>query len=588
MSVDGEDKFQLIVQSESYWLKQKAEYCQALYNAGLNFPAWSTERAKLWFESITYFVDHFIRPELPRPKFHDDWYYWSVSEQAYMNLSPRDHAKTTVHSVNRVVWEICCNRNMTFFIIFSTTDVSKLVLTQIKSHLTQNPYIRDGFGVFNPADLPPEERTVDQDWSQGSITVNRSNYQIKDPTVAVAGALTNVLSRRTARLYVDDLLTDKIAFSEAESERVVRWYFNDVQPILLATGQEIITGTAYRSGDFYDSIKKMKDDDGGQVYKSFVGDAIVDEERMETLWPERWSYKDLMRQRAKMGSIRFNRNYRNITNSDEDSPFPMIWFKGGLDAKTGTIYPGCYDHVYTLGDRRFRGRGFIRMSSIGVDPAIGTSKSAKFFAAVVLGLSIDGYLVVMDIINSKIPFPVQKRTVSNLWTIYRSRYVAVENNAYQQALVQGMGEDAPAVPVMGLQSSNFPGSIPDIGVPSMDIYFETGRVILPRGDQNSIELTDRLVQELHNWGIHPTSDIAMALWMAYRRLKPMLERYSALPDPQDMIRGDRLRYQRQKIEGLSGLPVPRLAVEMIREKYFNQSSPFSHRSPVGGGRRGSK
>lgn len=574
-----DEKYQFLTISESHWLRQKAEYCISLYNAGLEFPRWSKERADLWFESEIYFVDHFLRPELPRPSFHDDWYYWAVSEQSYLNLSPRDHAKTTVHGVNRVVWEICCNRNITFFIIFSTTDVSKLVLTQIKSHLTQNPFIRDGFGVFNPADLPPEERMVDQDWSQGSITVNRSDYQLKDPTVGVAGALTNVLSRRTHRLFVDDLLTDKIAFSEAESERVVRWYFNDVQPILLASGQEIITGTSYRKGDFYDTIRTMKDDNQIPVYKTFVGDAIVDEEKQITLWPERWNYPDLMRQRAKMGSVRFNRNYRNRTSSDEDSPFPMIWFKGGLDKATGIIHPGCYNTMYTLGDRRFRGRGFIRVSAIGVDPAIGQSSKAKFFAAVVLGVSIDGYLVVMDIMHGKLKFPVQKRALAGLYDRYQSRYVVVENNAYQQALVEGMGEDSPKIPVIGLQSSNFPGSIPDIGVQSMDVYFETGRVLLPDGDGNSKELTGRLVEELHNWGQHNTSDIAMALWMAYRRLKPMIDRYSALPDPADLIHGDRVRYQRQKIQGLSGLPLPRLAVQMIKERSL-ASAPFSNLSPV--------
>ncbi len=563
--------------SDDEWIQYKAGICQKLYNKGLEYEPWSDERASFWLKSLLFFVNEFIQPEFPIPAFHQDWYWWSVRESAYMNLSPRDHAKTTVHGVIRVVWEICVNRNITFFIIFSTTDVSKLVLSQIKSQLTQNPRIRAGFGIFNPLELEPIDRMVDQDWSQGSITVNRDDFSIKDPTVAVAGAGTNVLSRRVDRLIVDDLLTDKIAFSEAESDRLGRWYFNDVQPTLKADGQEIITGTRYRRGDFYDGIRALSFESGG-IYRVFIGDAVVDELEKTTLWPERWPYKALMRQRAKMGSVRFNRNYRNRITSDEDSPFPMIWFTGGVSQKTGAMYKGCYDKTLTLGmpnDKKW-----LRFVTIGVDPAIGTGKKAKFFAMVILGLDVNNMLVVAEIVRGRFSFPAQKRLVIDANSLYKPRYVVVENNSYQLALVQGIEEQAALIPIVGYHTVGVGKEKPNVAVPAMDIFFETARVRIPRGNADSIKKTDMLVEELHYWGKAETSDIAMAFWFAFERMKKQVGHAGVLNSVKDVIFGDRLRYERQRMIGLAGQPVPRKALQMIRAKA--REAPLEHRSPLAG------
>lgn len=567
--------------SEEELLKHKAQICIDLYKKGKEqYGLWTEGCAKYWYESLRFFVEEFIQPEFPIPDFHNDWYYWSVRYQSYMNLSPRDHAKTTVHSVIRTVWEICVNRNITFLINLATLEVAKIVLGQIKSQLTQNPRIRMGFGVFNPMEFPASERTVDPDWSQTSITVNRNDYSVKDPTVAVIGSLTNVLSRRADRLIQDDILNDQIAFSDAESERLERWRINDVVPVLKSNGQEIITGTPYRKGDFYHGIQDMALEKGGE-YHVFVGDAIVDTEEQLVLWPERWSYDSLMKQRRKIGTVRFNRNYRCRITSDEDSPFPMVWFTGGLDEKTGIMHPGCFDDDLVLGNipqENVPGnRRGMRFCTIGVDPAIGSSKDAKYFCAVVLGVDYDNYILVADIIRGQFTFPMQKRIVIALYKKYNPQYVVVEANAYQKALIQGLEEepDAAFMPVVQWFTTGSKKSKPDIAVPAMDVYFETGRFRIPRGDIQSREKTDMLVEELHYWGIAETSDMAMALWFAFERLKSQVENSNELN--QDVLFGDRQRYEQQKVMGLAGHPIPRKALEMIRNKEFG---PLQHLSPL--------
>lgn len=540
-----------------------------------------------------YFVNEFIlspvegnvdqAEKLPIPDFHRQWYWWRVREQNYLNLAPRDHAKTSVHAVFSTVWEICQDRNIRFFIAFSTTDVAKLVLSEIKSQLTQNPAIRAGYGVFNPAELDPSERTVDQDWSQHSITVNRPGFGIKDPTVAVTGALTNVLSRRADRLMVDDLLTDKIAHSEAESLRLGRWYANDVQPVLVRGGQEIITGTLYRKGDFYHKIMELDIEKGG-LYRIFVGDAILDEKAEKVLWPERWPFEDLAKQRVKLGYVHFNRNYRNRIVSDADSVFPMIWFKGGVEEGTGIIYRGCYDPTLTLGigPRGPRGR-WLQYLIMGVDPAIGYSDTAKYFALVVLGINFRNEIVVADIVRGQYGFVQQKRVIAQKYYFWRPRHVIVESNAYQKALAEGMQEDYPDIPIKPYYTSGqrLP---PDIGVPAMDVYFETGRFRIPRGNTSSVETTDKLIEELHYWGAHDTSDVAMALWFGFQRVVKKLEKMGALPPTENLIFGDRLRWEQQKIKGMGGGLLSKGVISQLNDMAI-RNPPLSRHSPVsvGGG-----
>lgn len=559
--------------SEEEWIRHKADLVRGLYTAGNNFEPWTDERAVYWHRSLLYFVDNFIllpamegedqQEKFPIPQFHRQWYWWRVREQNYLNLAPRDHAKTSVHSVYSVVWEIACNRNIRFFITFSTTEVARLVLFEIKSLLTQNPVIRRGFGTFNPAELDPVDRKVDQDWSQHSITVNRPGFGIKDPTVAVAGAGTNVLSRRADRLIADDILTAAKAYSDAESLSLERWYKNDVQPVLVSGGQEIVTGTLYRSGDFYHKVMDLDIDKGG-IYRIFVGDAIVDEKKKQTLWPERWPWDALEKQRIKLGYVAFQRNYRNRVVSDADSVFPMVWFTGGLDEITGIVHRGCYDKRLSLG-MGLKGPGggrWLQYVVMGVDPAIGYSDTAKFFAIVVLGIDFDNRIVVADIVRGQYGFVAQKRLVASKAALWRPRHIVVESNAYQKALAEGLQEDYPNLPIVPYYTSGqkLP---PEVGVPAMDTYFEIGRVRIPRADQESIEKTDKLVEELHHWGAHDTSDVAMALWFGWQRIINKLEQMGALPPVHDLIQGDRMRWEKHKIRGLGGGHLPRSIIEQL-------------------------
>lgn len=573
--IDDIPKDLLALPDGEIW-KKKADVCQVLYQRGLEFKPWSDDRAQWWSKSLIYFVEEFIQPRLPIPDFHRQWYWLAVREKNLLNLAPRDHAKTSVHTIFRTVWEICVNRNIRYFIIMATQELARLALNEIKSNLVQNERIKAGFGIFNPAELPANQRTVDADWTHDSITVNRSDYSLKDPTVAIAGSTKQVLSRRVDRLVEDDIVDDKIAFSAAESERLVRWEASDVQPILASDGQHIVTGTLYSKRDYYHGIMEQSIEKGG-VWRVVVSDAIIDEAKKIVLWKDRWSWDDLVERRAKQGRIRFNRNYRNIIIDDSGSPFPMIWFEGGV-SESGVMYKGCYDDRYVLGQPNHRGSKWLRFSVLGVDPAIGQTRESKYFAAVLLGLTYDNDIVIAEIVRGQFGFVAQKRIVIDLYEQWRPRYVAVESNAYQKALVEGIEEQYRGMPISTVFSTPGAKSKPDIGVPAMDIWFETGRIRIPRGNQRSIDMTDALVEELHLWGKGNTSDIVMALWFAFKKAEPELQRSAALPAMDNLIFGDRWVRQQELVMGLSGMYIPAGVLSNVRRAAMQ--APLAHLSPL--------
>lgn len=549
--------------------QQAGAYVKYLYEQGKQFPYWSEERAKFWHRSKIYFINEFIRPELPMPDFHLDWCYWMVSEPSYINLSSRLHAKTSLHAIYRPVWELCCDPTLRFVIAAKKAAIAEDTLSAIKGYLALDRIVI-GFGQLNPGKLPEEERlTQNIDWSMGTITVNRDERinPIRGPSVVTVGALSSVLSVRAERLIADDIVDSAIAESETQCSRLLNWYDNDLLPVLVPQqegGQEIIVGTPYNNRDLYAMKRKLEKNtqnpDG--VYKVFVGDAIVSESEKTTLWPEKWPYEELMKVRAKLGSVRFNRNYRCRIMSDEDSTFPMIWFTGGT-SKEGVVYPGCFEHDRSLGES-VRDNLYYRRVVIGIDPAMSQSARSAFFAACVLGTDRNGNIVVLDLRQKKIGFVQQKRLVVNLDKIWNPRAIVVENNAYQAALAQGLTEVAPHLRIVPKTTTGKD----TIHIPSMDVYFETGRVRLPRGDARSIALTDRLVEELNQWPRGATSDLLMAFYFALMRLLKYAPALQELPNPRDLIFGDMERFGSHLVETEHG-NAPGRTLRRVREMAKN-------------------
>jgi phage terminase large subunit-like protein len=179
-----------------------------------------------------------------------------------------------------------------------------------------------------------------------------------------------------------------------------------------------------------------------------------------------WSEKALAH--ARMGRV----EYRSLDNpyfSKEEwlevqrDYHPMLFkqeFMAAFDAMQGRELLGDWLKYYTLGDAQGDKIGVPRIENskelnlryyIGVDPAISLADTADRFSISVLGVTPDSTQVyLIDNWAGRIPFPEQVDKIQEWFLKWKQKglgvqFVAVESNAYQNALVQQL-ERLPSLP----------------------------------------------------------------------------------------------------------------------------------------------
>ena len=77
----------------------------------------------------------------------------------------------------------------------------------------------------------------------------------------------------------------------------------------------------------------------------------------------------------------------------------------------------------------------------GVDLAISKSDEACYFVICTVGTDTDGNIYLLDVFRDKLDFMQQTKAIIRKWREYRPNIIAVETNAYQEALPQFLQND---------------------------------------------------------------------------------------------------------------------------------------------------
>lgn len=490
----------------------RANLVLSLYRKGLEYELWSEERAEWYWKSLIYFVEQFVRPALTIPDFHrrkgDGWYWLLCRHGYYVNLTAREHGKSSVHSIFYPLWRICCDRGVRVAVLSNTMEQAKMFLSGIKAHLESNPYIKDGFAhqdAFSDQydGFVPE---YGRGWAMDTITVRRAVIDTadggvrieKDATVVALGMGSPTIGRRVDFACYDDCIDDDNSATEFQCEKTKRW-FEDSLSMIVRDGQCVVVGSPKTYRDLYQDLLRNR------AFEAFQSPAVLDGEKGLTLWDEKWPFDGLMRRKQAQGTVQFNRNYLLQVMSDEDSHFPMPWFDK------------CFDHTLLLPVEHHDG-SLVKVT--GVDPAIAGGRTASKFAAFTVGCDRDGRFIWLDIYEGKGLSPAeQKRKIVEIWSRYDSE-VVVENNGVQAYLIEDLPSEALGMKVLpfftGQVKQNF-----DVGIPSLSVLVEQGRNVIPRGDERAIKLTDTLISQMHYWPRYDDDDVLMAYWMAISRLKTL-------------------------------------------------------------------
>lgn len=222
------------------------------------------------------------------------------------------------------------------------------------------------------------------------------------------------------------------------------------------------------------------------------------------IWRAQWSERKLKARHEEVGDEAWERGYRMRARSDGDKLFPNFW---------NAVELGQGEHVPATAPPHW-------IYFLGVDLA-----SAKRPGNVIAVCSLDHLNVrrLVDVEIIKGSSPDVAKAVHEKWYEYDPRVIAVEDNAYQGALiewVQLLGDDFPWwTCIQPLTTTGYNKRSLETGLPSLDVEFKAGGWHIPEslfhGHPPSCECDScewrRQVSQYPNFG---RDDAVMATWFA--------------------------------------------------------------------------
>lgn len=468
---------------------------------------------------------------------HKEWVGVALSTKRTLINCPPRHAKSTIFSVWFPLWLIARDRNIQILICSQTDKLAKKFTNEIAYHLSYNKDLNADFGRFRP-------EFGDWPWrpNQGELLVDGRTREVKsgDLTVQVRGAGQQILGMEANWIVVDDAVSRQNTRSDIEREKLSEWFHGDVMSRLEPHGTTLVIGQRLHLYDLYGELagEKLTRVEGAPKRWNHINfAAIKDWSTKETLWPSKWGYEELMDVYADVGYQNFEAMYQQNPLPDADRLVKDAWIYGD------ETHRGCLDYdrhanwAVTVGEGDLRRRARV----LSLDPS--PTKLAGLIIADVPSGDSNFECEVLDIRHE--PMNVRKM-LSEIHRVLKQYapvdYFVFEQNAAQRWLLQDPEMERIRTKTMVIpHTTNRNKADPELGVSSLALDFEYGRIRLPFGDVEGRRASQLLIDEASSYPQGLTDDVLMALWFIkynYSRLIPreILEKKWS---PSDLGRGFR-------------------------------------------------
>lgn len=483
-------------------------------------------------EHPALFLLHYFPEKIEKLEdFHLEIIETAKTEPRSLTLFPAGHGKTTIVSTLMPIWALCVDPNCRIAIIAKNEVDARGIMRAIHSELLSNEQLIKDFGPFHA----PDDDT--KAWSIERIDVAKKTKRTKEGSIQIYGSKGNVLGKRFDWVICDDVVTEKNSSTPEQRQGMREWFNLGVETMPEFPWSRLtVIGTLFDPEDLYHDLRELTlPDTGESVYKTAYKDAIVDEENKITLWPVRWTWERLMAQKAKMGTLDFNKRYRNIAVDKSRIIFHEEFVRGGYIGKEK--YPGCLDDAYSIGDYEPSWRRIA-----GFDPAMGVTKAAKFCAHIILGLGScinhERCFWIIDIERDQLTLPQQADILIEKHQQYDLFSTVIEVNAYQMGLEQLVQQKCADLGIImrtdphHTTKTNKPD--PETGVSGMGKMVENGWLHIPWSDQHSRRKMQPFIDELVQYPGGRTTDMVMALWFAWKLAQesaPKFRSFNRLTEP---------------------------------------------------------
>ncbi len=452
----------------------------------------------LCLEDVSLFAATFFGEYLlPFEPFHVEVLRFAASVPKGLVLLPCSHGKTELCSKILPIFEICRNQNVEIILVAHTYPDAEMLGAAILRELEQNERLIEAYGPFVPS------AKQHYPWGATAFSVMKRTHRGKDATLEIFGTGSSIFGHRADLVIGDDILDIENSSSEIRRSGVQRWFDEGVLKTLDPTkGRIVLVGTVMHYLDLYADIQ---DRPGWEVLKK---QAITydGEGTPRALWPNRWPLSRLMDEK-RQGTIAFERRFQNI-----------VYPEGMLKFRESDIEL-CKDETRRVGDR-----GDSWEIIIGIDPAVGKSEYAKYFALTVLGYNPaePQKRYIIDGVRDKIEVKRQIPLVLSKIRQYSPQLIVVEKNACQSYFVTYLEEKAREE---GLYCRIQPHETTKekhdfvMGIDALVPIVENHAFSFPWRTEESRQLFLPWLTEMMDYPISKTTDCLMSLWFAELYLK---------------------------------------------------------------------
>lgn len=522
---------------------------------------------KLYSDKFRYFVRDILG--LENQPFHDELdddisQEFSADTPGFKMIQrffavftyPRDHGKSKHLSVAYPLWRIAKDHNIRILAISRTAGVAESFLSEIVSNVERNERYKEWARGIDPEGegvIPRMKalRKQTEDWSGKSITIERPDVGMKDPTIMATGLFGQILSRRADVIILDDVVDQQNSMTELQRKKVIDWIETTVLPVLVPGGTMIYLGNTWHQDDvvskFLGDPRFIVQKKQGAILQEAVrqdlwqqwglimmnvtirpkerfvqadafyraNQAAMDEGSI-VLWKERYPYSRLYLERM-LNPYVFARMYQCDPSNRPDQVIKDEWIERAL--KKG-------QHL------RFQNlphaKNHLMVSAAGMDLAISQEEHADDSALIYMDLVQYGYdgvedgdYLIRQIHRGKMTPNEQRSSAKAAWAEHGMQTVRVESVGYQASLTIDLANEG--VPVTAYHTGKEKMD-PEIGINSLANIMELGKMVIPSDptDPRTIELASKLANEMRAFPDGHTGDSLMATWFAFSEIRELV------------------------------------------------------------------
>lgn len=425
--------------------------------------------------NITYFITS-VMPDFQMSWHHLEWGDLVHHHNKLCIEAARDHGKSYYFSNAYAIWQLYrysppkvqqfskrpskSNSNRGFLFSFSLQQAVDLIEI-LKGTIEGNDTLRERLMPAN---------TKEGAWASTNIVCkNGARLTGKGFGSSVRGA-------HPYWIIVDDGLKDNVIYSQLQRQKSIDYFHSVIMNMLVPGGQIIVVGTPFHANDLYGDLKTKK---GWFVieYPAIFPDGRI-------LWPQRWSFRDLLDKKNTQGNIIFSRENLCRPIVSDSSIFPLSILKRGL------VRMENYTLVSSRDDFPIR---FAKVVT-GCDFSISANVGADYFCFSTFGIDEDNgmWLLNMKLGKGK-TYDEQLQILKGINVRFRPDVMVFESNVFQQIFTEGATKyGMPVVPHnTGAEKNDL-----SKGWMQISVLFERGLMHIPHGDKYSQDIKDIIFEQL--------------------------------------------------------------------------------------------